>query len=125
MSGTETSPPQRPSVKQKQSTKIAPKDIEKSSHDENAIRQASYMPQSDEEYNVTFKTWIVVWVSIGSLSLAPSYLYSCFNSTDSRLVLWYLILDRPDSQRMSDWSGYTTRRCEPTELVHPGLHNDR
>lgn len=71
MSETETSPPQRPSVEQKGSAEMAPKDIEKSSHDENAIRQASYIPQSDEGYNVTFKTWIVVWVSIGLLSPAP------------------------------------------------------
>jgi hypothetical protein len=25
-------------------------------------KDGTYIPQSDEEYNVTFKTWIVVWV---------------------------------------------------------------
>lgn len=42
-------------------------DIEKPApapaHDENAVkREGDFIPQSDEEYNVTFKTWIVVWV---------------------------------------------------------------
>ena len=42
-------------------------DIEKPApapaHEENsAKREVDYIPQSDEEYNVTFKTWIVVWV---------------------------------------------------------------
>lgn len=42
-------------------------DIEKShvdaSHDENAAAHDSYIPQDDEQYVVTFKTWIVVGVS--------------------------------------------------------------
>lgn len=28
-----------------------------------AAKEVSYVPQDDEEYNVTFKTWIVVWVN--------------------------------------------------------------
>lgn len=28
-----------------------------------ATKEVSYIPQSEEEYNVTFKTWVVVWVS--------------------------------------------------------------
>lgn len=43
-------------------------DIEKPApapdHNENSVkREGNYIPQSDEEYNVTFKTWIVVWVT--------------------------------------------------------------
>lgn len=49
------------------SAEKAPIDIEKlapkPAHDENAVqRGGDHIPHSDEEYNVTFKTWIVVWV---------------------------------------------------------------
>lgn len=50
------------------SAEKASTDIEKTAptpaHDENTVkREGDFIPQSDEEYNVTFKTWIVVWVS--------------------------------------------------------------
>lgn len=34
-------------------------------------KETSYAPKSDEEYNVTFKTWIVVWVSRPTLICYP------------------------------------------------------
>lgn len=50
------------------SAEKASTDIEKPAptpaQEENTVkREGDYIPQSDEEYNVTFKTWIVVWVS--------------------------------------------------------------
>ena len=45
------------------------KPMQDDAHAENAVTGSSYVPQSDEEYNVTFKTWIVVWVSGRILSL--------------------------------------------------------
>jgi hypothetical protein len=66
-----TTPPERASA-----DKAASDDIEKSTptHGENKkeTKEASYLPQNDEDYNVTFKTWIVVWVGPANIvPLAP------------------------------------------------------
>jgi hypothetical protein len=54
-------------------------------------RSASYVPQSDEEYNVTLKTWCVVIVSLYSVaSLAPTEVVK-----DPVFELRNIILDRP------------------------------
>ncbi|KAF9888265.1 hypothetical protein FE257_008834 [Aspergillus nanangensis] len=59
-------------------------DIEKSDSAElvnadnvTATKEMSYIPQTDEEYNVTFKTWIVVWILAWSYGISfwivPTY----------------------------------------------------
>lgn len=54
-------------------------------------RSASHIPQSDEEYNVTPKTWCVVIVSLYSVALlAPTKVVQ-----DPVVELWNIILDRP------------------------------
>lgn len=55
----EETPPRRPSA-EKGSTDT--EKVGEPTHNETVTQDASYIPQSDEEYNVTFKTWIVVWV---------------------------------------------------------------
>ena len=65
-----TTPPERASA-----DKATSDDIEKvnTNHAENkkeeTNKEASYIPQNDEDYNVTFKTWIVVWV--GPADIVP------------------------------------------------------
>lgn len=41
-----------------------------------AAKEVSYIPQSEEEYNVTFKTWIVVWVSSLCIPIAVNSKWS-------------------------------------------------
>lgn len=49
-----------------------------------------YFPRSDAEYNVTFKTWCVVFVS-GRLLWTVEWLIT---PVDLGHVLWYQLLDR-------------------------------
>ncbi|KFH45113.1 putative transporter-like protein [Hapsidospora chrysogenum ATCC 11550] len=66
-----TTPPERASA-----DKATSDDIEKvnTNHAENkkeeTNKEASYIPQNDEDYNVTFKTWIVVWILAWSYGIS-------------------------------------------------------
>lgn len=61
MTAADTATADRPSA-EKASTDIEKNNGQAPAHNENTAKEVSYIPQSDEEYNVTFKTWIVVWV---------------------------------------------------------------
>ena len=71
MTAADTAAADRPSA-EKAST-----DVEKSSGQtpvdkENQVQDAPFIPSSDQEYNVTFKTWIVVAVRLTSTQLPDS-----------------------------------------------------
>lgn len=83
--------------------------------------EASYTPQSDEEYNVTFKTWIVVWVSCSIVAIRTK----AHERKDPSLVVRYLLLDCADLQRMYDRHRWGTRRRQPGCVVYPRLHHVR
>lgn len=56
-----------------------------------------YLPRSDEEYNVTMKTWCVVLVC----ELSPDDISTILTpSLDSVTLLWYQLLDCTISQRV-------------------------
>lgn len=94
-------------------------DIEKTGHAENGdTAAAAYVPNSDEEYNVTFKTWIVVGVGRSSQPRPKT------DDRDPRPVLWYLLLDRPRPQRRTGWRCHAVRRPEPGGMVHSCVYHD-
>lgn len=82
-------------------------------------KETSYTPQSDEEYNVTFKTWIVVWVSRPSLTAIQTEV----RRKDPSLVVRYLLLDCSDLQRNYDRHRYRARRSQQGCVVCASLHH--
>ena len=70
---------------------------------------ASYIPQSDEEYNVTMKTWCVVMVN--SILVVTAILSHAYQWLDSLTLLWHQFLDCSCHQCLSD--GYCDSTWRP------------
>jgi hypothetical protein len=75
---------------------------------------ASYLPQSNEEYVVTFKTWCVVVVSpMFNFANRPALT----TSQDPSSFIRYQFLDRSIAQRMRCCGGDSTRRPDQSGVV--------
>jgi hypothetical protein len=62
MTATETASAERTSANDVSVDIEKPRESHVHQETSTAEKDAAYIPQSDEEYNVTLKTWIVVWV---------------------------------------------------------------
>jgi hypothetical protein len=88
---------------------------------DNEITMAGYLPRSDEDYNVTLKTWLVVTVSCSQLQIQQVLILS----TDLISIVRNQLLDRTIA--LSLWSSRRNSARKPYRsfLVHLNLYHHR